>query len=123
MTSVEIAQTDQAAEYIGQIGSEDAAVGMDFVNDDIFQVFKELDPLGVMGKNAGMQHIGIGDHNMACLPDRFACSTGRIPVVRVGLDIRTGELNEIIEFIDLVRGKRLGREQIQRTCIRIAQNL
>ena len=49
MTAVELAQTHQAAQHIGQVGAEHAAVGVDFVDDNIFQVFKQFDPFGVVG--------------------------------------------------------------------------
>ena len=49
MAAVELAQPHQPAQHVGQVGAEHAAVGVDFVDDDVFQVFKQLDPLGVVG--------------------------------------------------------------------------
>ena len=70
---------------LAEIGTEDAAIGMNFVNDDIFQVFKELDPFGMMRQYAGVQHIGIGDddvpgkaHSVAGI-DRCIAVIGKAP--------------------------------------------
>ena len=49
MAAVELAQPHQPAQHVGQVGAEHAAVGVDFVDDDVFQVFKQLDPLGMVG--------------------------------------------------------------------------
>ena len=61
MAAVKRAQPHQAAQDIGQMTSEDAAVGVQFVDDDVLQVFKELDPLGVVRQDVGVEHVGIGD--------------------------------------------------------------
>jgi hypothetical protein len=36
-----------------------------FINNDIFEIFKELDPFGMVGQNARMQHIGLVNDNVA----------------------------------------------------------
>ena len=122
MTAVELAQAHQPAEHIGQVAAEDAAVGVDFVNHDIPQVLKQLDPLGVMGQDAGMQHIRVGHHDVACLPHGAAGCGGRIPVVCIGFDINTHALDHVIQLADLVGGQGLCRKQIECPGVLILQD-
>ena len=122
MTAVELAQAHQPAEHVGQVAAEDAAVGVDFVNHDIPQVLKQLDPLGVMGQDAGMQHIRVGHHDVACLPHGAAGRGGRIPVVCISFDINTHAFDHVIQLADLVGGQGLCRKQIERPGVLILQD-
>ena len=104
------------------MASEYAAVGVQFVDDDVFEIFKQLDPSGMVGEDVGVQHIRVGDHDMARLTDGFPGGVLGIAVVGVGLDIHIKSLNHIIQAADLIGGKRLGREQIQRSCVLVFQD-
>ena len=72
MGSVKRADAFEPAQNVCEIRTENAAIGVNFINHDVFQVFKELDPFRVMRQNALMQHIRIRHHNVSCLPDRRA---------------------------------------------------
>ena len=119
---VKSAQALQPAQHVGQVGAEHAAVGVDFVDDDILQVFKQLDPLGMPRENGRMEHIGVGDDNMARLPDGTAGCDRGVAVVGIGLNRHVHGLNERVQLVRLVRRKRFGGKQIQRAAVRVFQN-
>ena len=122
MAAVKLAQPFQPPEHIGQMTAEHAAVGVNFVDDNVLQIFKQLHPLGMVGQNIGVEHIRVGDHDMARLTDGFPGGVLGIAVVGVGLDIHIKGLDHIIQPADLIGGKRLGGEQIQRSCVLVFQN-
>ncbi len=62
-SAVESANTMQAAQDIGKMAPEDPPVDMQLVNNDIAQLGQELTPARMMGQNAGVQHIGVGDND------------------------------------------------------------
>ena len=114
--AVKPANALQAADDVGQVGAENAPVSVNFVNDHIAQVFKELYPLGVMGQNALMQHVGVGHHHVSRLANGRACGGGGVPVVGIGLDLRAHGIDHGIQLRGLVAGQGLGGEKIQRPC-------
>ena len=73
------AQAHQAAQHVGQIAAEDAPVAMDFVDDDVAQVLKQLHPLGVVGQDAGVEHVRVGDHHVPGLADGLAGGALGVP--------------------------------------------
>ena len=122
VAAVKLAQPFQPPEHIGQMTAEHAAVGVNFVDDNVLQIFKQLHPLGMVGQNVGMEHIRVGDHDMARLTDGFPGGVLGIAVVGVGLDIHIEGLDHIIQAADLIGGERLGGEQIQRSCVLVFQD-
>ena len=122
MTAVEGAQPHETTQHVGQIGAENAPVGVNLVNDDIAQVFKQLYPLGVVGENAAVQHVRVGNHNVSCLPDGFPGCTWRVPVIGVGFDVHIHFFNQLVQLTDLIGRQCLGGEQIQCPGILILQN-
>ena len=122
MGSVKRADAFEPAQNVCEIRTENAAIGVNFINHDVFQVFKELDPFRVMRQNALMQHIRIRHHNVSCLPDRRARGRRRIAVIGVRLDVLTHLIDHGIQFGNLIAGKRLRRKQVQCARRRILQN-
>ena len=122
MAAVELAQAHQPSQDVGQVGAEHAAIGVNLVNDDVAQVLEQLDPLGVMGQDAGVEHVRVGHHDVPCLPHRPPGRAGGVPVVGVGLDIHTHLLDELVQLAHLVGGEGLGGEQVQRPGVLVAQD-
>ena len=71
----------QPADHVGDMRTENAAVGVQFVNDDEFQVAKEFVPVGVMRQDARVEHVGIGEQEVGGLPDFGAGGGGGVAVV------------------------------------------
>ena len=96
VTAVKCAQPHQAAKYVGQVASKYAAVGMQLVDDDVFEIFKQLDPPGMVGEDVGVQHVRVGDHDMARLPDGLARGGLGVAVVGIGLDVHAQRLDHVV---------------------------
>ena len=99
-----------------------AAIGMDFIDDDILEIFKQLDPLGVVGQDVSVQHIRIGDHDMPGLADGLARSTLRVTIIGISLDVNPERLNHFIQTAYLIGGQCLGGKQVQRAGVLVFQN-
>ena len=99
-------------QHVGEVAAEDAAVGVQLVDDDVAEVLEEVHPLGVVRQDARVQHVGIGQHEVGARAHRAPRVLRRVAVVgehpHVGQ--RLGQLHQLGE---LVLGQRLGREQIE----------
>ena len=113
MAAIKRAQAQQAAEHVGQMASEHAAVGVQLVDDDVFEIFKQLDPSGMVGENVGVQHVRVGDHDVARLPDGLARGGLGIAVIGIGFDVHPQGLDHVVEAADLIGRERLGGKEVQ----------
>ncbi len=71
----------QSSQYVGQVAAKHAAVRVQFVEDNVAQIFKQALPARVVRQNPRVQHVGIRKHNVAALADGLARIGGRIAVV------------------------------------------
>ena len=110
--AIEITQTLEAAQYVGQMTAENAAVRMQFVDDDIAQVFEQARPLGVVRKDAGVQHVRVREHDIGTLPDGLAGVLRGIAIEGVDAEVGTHFLDHGVEFVELIFGEGFGGEQI-----------
>ena len=122
MTAVEIAQAQQPPQHVRQIRPKHAAIGMNFINHDIPQVLKQLDPLRMVRQNPAVQHIRVRHDDMPRLPNRLSRRAGRIAVIGIRLDINAHRLNQLIQLADLISRQRFRREEIQCPCVIVLQN-
>ena len=113
VAAIKRAQAHQAAKHVGQMASEYAAVGVQFVDDDVFEIFKQLDPSGMVGEDVGVQHVRVGDHDVARLPDGLARGGLGIAVVGIGFDVHPQGLDHVVEAADLIGRERLGGKEVQ----------
>ena len=111
----------QAAQHIGQMAAENTAIGVQFVNHHVLQVLEELHPFCVMGQDAGMQHVRIGNDHVPLSPYRPSRILRRVAIVGEGLDILATQLYELIELFHLVLCQSLGRKEIQSSSVRISK--
>ena len=81
MRSVKGGYAFQPADHVGDVRAEHAAVGVQFVNHDEFQITEEFVPVGVMRQDARVEHVGIGEEDAGGLADLRAAGGGRIAVV------------------------------------------
>ena len=95
---------------------------MDFVDDDVLQVFKQLDPLGMMRQNTGMEHVRVGYDDMPRLPHLPAGGRRRVPVVCKGFNVNVHRFDQLVQLGNLIRRQRLCRKEIQRSRIAVFQN-
>ncbi len=118
---VEPADPLQPAEHVGQMAAEHPAVDVQLVHHHVLQIGKELLPLGVVRQDAGMQHVGVGDHHMALLADGLARVIGRIAVIGEGLDVGLQFADETVHLVHLVIGQGLGGEEVNGPRLRLLQ--
>jgi hypothetical protein len=98
--------------------AEHAPVGVQLVDDDVAEVLEEHRPLRVMGQDAGVQHVGIGQHHVGARAHRPPRVLRRVAVVREHPQL--GQLlGELLQLRELVLRERLRREEIERARVRL----
>ena len=121
--SVERRDPLQAANDVGQVGAEHAAVDVQLVDHHEAQSLEELAPLGVMRQHARVQHVRIGDDDAAPFADRAPHGCRRVAVVGVGRYRQAAAQHHSVQLGLLVLRQRLGREQIERGRLGVAQEV
>ena len=117
--TVKLTNPLQSSNQVGQMAAINAAIIVQFINDEIAEVFKGLGPLGVVWQNAAMQHVWIREHNIGPFSNGTAGVLRRIAIVGESADIGTHRFHQSIELLQLIFGQRLGRKQIHGSCPRI----
>ena len=110
--AVEFADAAEAAEDVAEVGTVDAAVVVEFVDDEVAEVFKGLGPFGVMGEDAAVEHIGVGEDDVGAFANGATGVGGGVAVVREGLDREAHGVDHFLEFLELVFGEGFGREEV-----------
>jgi hypothetical protein len=95
------------------VAAEDAAVVVELVDDNVLEVLEKLDPLGVMGQDPGMEHVGVGQDDVAAGPDGLARVLGRVAVVGEDADLLGQPRVDVVELGLLVLGQGLGGEEVK----------
>ena len=80
----------QAAQDVGDVRAEDAAVDVRLVDDDDREVREQLGPGGVVGEDADVEHVGVGEHDVGAPADVGARLARGVAVV----DRRANALGE-----------------------------
>ncbi len=108
----------QAAQDVGDVRAEDAAVDVRLVDDDDREVREQLGPGGVVGEDADVEHVGVREHDVRALPNVRARLAWGVAVV----DRRAHLLGQAEggERARLVLGERLRRVEVQRARPRVA---
>ncbi len=99
---------------VGDVPAEDAAIGVQLVDDDELELLEQLEPLRVVRQDRRVEHVRVRDHHLARGADRRADRSGRVAVVGGGDDRQAGRCRQLAELGDLVLAERLGREEEQR---------
>ena len=107
----------QPAQDVGDVGAEDAAVDVRLVDDDVAEPRQHLAPVLVVGQDADVEHVGVGQDQVGAAPDRGALLARRVAVVDRVPEAAGGDLDELAR---LVLGQRLGRVEVERPRVRVA---
>ena len=94
----------QPPDHIGHMGAEHAPIGVHLVDDHIFEIFEKLRPFGVMGQNALVQHVGIGNHDVTVHTHRLAGVPRRVAIEGVSSNTQFASLIELQNLGDLILG-------------------
>ena len=93
--------------------AQNAAIVVQLIDHHVAQVFKQALPLGVVRQDARVQHVGIGDHQIAAGADGLARVLRRVAVVGEGAHFVAELFGPAIELHELVLRKGLGGEKIK----------
>ena len=87
--AVEPRHSIEAPHHLGDVGAEDPAVGVEFVDRDQPQVAKEFLPAHVVGKDARVKHVGRRDQDVRRFGAQLlALGLGRVAVVDRDVELR-----------------------------------
>ena len=112
--TVERAHALQPANHVGHVRTENPAIGVHLVDHYVLEVLEELCPLGVVGQNALVQHVRVGDDDIALGAHGLARVAGRVAVERVRADTQFAGVVDFQNLRHLVLRQRLGGKEIER---------
>ena len=115
--AVDRGDSPQPPQHVANVRAEHAAVDVRFVDDHEREVREQVAPRGVVRKDPDVEHVRVGDHQVAALADRGPLGARRVAVVDRGADRLVQP--EPVQRAGLVLGERLGRIQIERARPRI----
>jgi hypothetical protein len=95
---------------------------MQLVQDDVAEVLEQLHPLRVVREDPLVEHVGVRDDDVGAGADRLARVLRRVAVVGEGADVGAEGLDGRVQLGELVLGERLGREEVERSHIRVLQD-
>ncbi len=101
---------------------EDAAVGVELIEHDVFEAFEELHPLRVVGQDGRMEHVRVGQHDVPGGSHRTAGVGGGVAVVGERANVRAESGDQAVQLVELVLRQRLRGEQVERTGRTVAQD-
>src|SRR5207245_2212507 len=110
---VEGADALQAPDDVGDLASEQPAIRMQLVDDDELEAGEKSSPARVVRKDARMQHVRVGHHDVAGLANGCASTWCGVAVVRVDPDVDGEPVFESAQLRELILGKRFCRIYIE----------
>ena len=119
LRTVERGDSLEPSQDVREMASEHAAIGVQFVDDDVSQVLEVPCPASVMRQDAGVQHVGIAQHHVGAATNCPSCVRRRVAVIRERPHVGAEGIAEGVEFLQLVHGQGLGREEVQGASRRI----
>ncbi len=87
LTAVKTADALQAADHVGYVGAKNAAIAVHFIQHDKPERSKKILPGGMMGQDASVEHVGIGEHQSRFAPYLGTSVLGRVAVINVGMQL------------------------------------
>ena len=116
--AVMAADASQPSHHVGHVAAEQPAVGVELVDDDEAQVLEKLEPLRVVRKDRGVEHVRVGDDHLPRTADHAAHVGRCVAVVGVRLETDVGRIGEGPQLNQLVRGQGLGGKDVERpSCV------
>ena len=85
--TVEGANAFESTHDVGDLASEKTAIRVELVDDDELKAREEPAPACVMRQQPGVQHVGVGHHDVPAFADRCTAAGRRVAVVGVDPDV------------------------------------
>ena len=108
----------QTAQHVGDVAAEDPAVDVGLVDDDVAQVEEQVGPALVVGQEAHVEHVGVGQQQAPPLAGHASRRRGRVAVVDGQLDLAA---RHGAQPADLVLGERLGGVEVEGAGVGLGQ--
>ncbi len=81
LAPMHLADAQQAPQNIGHMGTERSSIGVDFVDDDVFQPGEKGSPSTiVVRQDARMEHVGIGNHEISLRLNPVSLFSGGVAI-------------------------------------------
>src|SRR5207245_2882114 len=122
IAAIEMRDAAQPAKNVAQVASENSAVGVQLVEDNVTQIFEEPRPSRVVWQNSRVQHVRIGENDVALFADRFARVGRRVAVIRENAEAVLQALVQVVKFGELVLRESFRRKKIECAGIGIFEN-
>ena len=106
---VEGADALQPPDHVRHLAAEQAPIGVELVDDHELEAREQTPPPCVMGQESGMQHVGVGHHDVATLTDGGPAPGWRVAVVGVDPKVDRKPGFERAQLGQLVLCQGLGR--------------
>jgi hypothetical protein len=107
----------QTAQHVTQVAPENSAVGVQLVEDDVTEVFEQARPACVVRQDASVQHVRIGQDDVAFFADGPSRVGRCVAVIRENAKAIVEALVEVVEFSELVLRESFGREEVERAAV------
>src|SRR5664279_2650293 len=104
------------------MASENSAIGMQFIQNDVTQILEQPHPLGVVWQDAGVQHVWIRQDDMATLSNRLARVLRRVAIVGEHSKAVFEPGGQVMQLSKLVLGQCLGWEQVKGASVWVLQH-
>jgi hypothetical protein len=113
-----LADAPQTPQHIRQVTAEDAAIGVQLVDDDELEILEQLRPAGVMRKDPRVHHVRVAEDDVSTAADRAPGILRRVAVVGEDADFEVVSarqlIGQLVQLRELILRERLGREHVQR---------
>ncbi len=110
--AVEGCDPPEPTEDVSHVGAKDASIGVQLVDHHVAEILEAPGPAGMLGQNSGVEHVGIGQHQLGALPGRPPGIPGGVAIVDGGADVEPGCADEATDALLLVSGPGLGRVEV-----------
>ena len=107
-------QTQQAAQDIGDVRPHHPPVGVKLVHHNELHISQKARPGGVVGQDAVVEHVGIGEDARRTLAHLAPFGGGRVAVVGGDEPFYAQSRREPPKLVQLVVRERLGWEEVER---------
>ena len=98
--AVVLADPPQPAQHVGQVAAEDAAIGVELVDDDVAKVLEQLRPARMVRQDPRVDHVGVGKHDVR------AAANGAPRILR-----RIAVVGEDADRLSVARPRQTGRSR------------
>src|SRR5690606_565822 len=107
--TVESCNAPKTLNDVRHVRAKNSTVGVHLVENDVAKSLKEGGPLGVIGKDPRVEHVGVAQDNAPLFTGLSACVAGAVAIEGNGRKGQSTLLDQLVEAVLLITWKRLSR--------------